>query len=97
MIYNGFYRTELEPVLHDRAVKHLLVTGRTTSVCVESTIRDAMFRDYPCVLLADCTTEPIGSNYSRTNYGASLLIIETLLGFVRDSASVIHAMEAYLT
>ena len=36
-----------------------------TSVCVESTIRDAMFRDYHCVLLADCTAEPIGSDFPR--------------------------------
>jgi nicotinamidase-related amidase len=36
-------------------VRHLIFTGCTTSVCVESTIRDAMFRDYACLLLEDCT------------------------------------------
>src|SRR5207302_11012235 len=71
--YSGFYRTELDSVLQGRGIEHLLVTGCTTSVCVESTIRDAMFRDYHCVLLADCTAEPIGSNFSRTNHDASLL------------------------
>jgi ureidoacrylate peracid hydrolase len=90
--YSGFYRTELDSVLQERGINQLLVTGCTTSVCVESTIRDAMFRDYHCVLLADCTAEPIGSNFSRTNHEASLLVIETLFGSVSDSASVSKAL-----
>ena len=32
----------------------LFITGVATHVCVESTIRDAYFRDYPCVLVEDC-------------------------------------------
>jgi len=91
--YSGFYKTELESLLKARDIKHLLVTGCTTSVCVESTIRDAMFRDYHCVLLADCTAEPIGSGFSRTNHDASLLVIQTLFGSVSDSASVIRALD----
>jgi ureidoacrylate peracid hydrolase len=91
--YSGFYRTELDLVLQDWGIKHLLVTGCTTSVCVESTIRDAMFRDYHCVLLADCTAEPIGSDFSRTNHDASLLVIQTLFGSVSESACVIEALQ----
>jgi ureidoacrylate peracid hydrolase len=90
--YSGFYRTELDSVLQDRGIKHLLVTGCTTSICVESTIRDAMFRDYHCVLLADCTAEPIGSDLARTNHDASLLVIQTLFGSVSESACVIEAL-----
>jgi ureidoacrylate peracid hydrolase len=94
--YSGFYRTELDSVLQARGITHLLVTGCTTSVCVESTIRDAMFRDYHCVLLADCTAEPIGSDFSRTNHEASLLVIQTLFGFVSESTHVIKALEGVL-
>ena len=50
--YSGFYKTDLDAVLQNLGVKSLIVTGCSTSVCVESTIRDAMFRDYSCVLLA---------------------------------------------
>jgi ureidoacrylate peracid hydrolase len=94
--YSGFYQTELDSVLRARSVTQLLVTGCTTSVCVESTIRDAMFRDYHCVLLADCTAEPIGSDSSRTNHEASLLVIQTLFGFVSESVHVIKALQGVM-
>jgi len=56
----------------------MIVTGCTTSVCVESTVRDAMFRDYRCLLLADCISEPIGAGLARSNHEASLLAMQTL-------------------
>src|SRR5207244_5323110 len=76
--YSGFFETELDGVLRGLGATHLLVTGCTTSICVESTVRDAMFRDYSCIVLEDCTAEPIGAELSRTNHEASLLVIETL-------------------
>jgi ureidoacrylate peracid hydrolase len=91
--YSGFYRTDLDAVLRARGITHLLVTGCTTSVCVESTIRDAMFRDYHCVLVADCAAEPIGSDFPRTNHDASLLVIQMLFGWVTDSTRVIAALQ----
>jgi ureidoacrylate peracid hydrolase len=62
-------------------------------VCVESTVRDAMFRDYSCVLLADCTAEPIGHDLPRSNHDASLLLIQNLFGWVSHSAEFISALE----
>jgi ureidoacrylate peracid hydrolase len=91
--YSGFYGTQLDSLLKERAVKWLFITGCTTSVCVESTLRDAMFRDYSCVLLADCTAEPIGQEFARTNHEASLLIIRTLFGWVSDTTEVIRALD----
>jgi len=90
--YSGFYGTDLDSVLRARDVKWLIVTGATTSVCVESTVRDAMFRDYRCILLGDCTGEPIGHEFSRSNHEASLLTIQTLFGWVSSSAEVIRAL-----
>lgn len=55
--FSGFYETELHDRLQAFGVKYLFFTGCTTSVCVESTIRDAMFRDYHCLLLEDCTPQ----------------------------------------
>jgi len=91
--FSGFYETELDAALKRLDAKHLIFTGCTTSVCVESTIRDAMFRDYLPVLLADCTAEPIGSRYARSNHDASLLAIETLLGWVSNSEEFVRALE----
>ncbi len=84
--YSGFFETELDEVLRGLAVTHLLVTGCTTSVCVESTVRDATFRDYTCVVLEDCTSEPLGT------HEASLKVIETLFGWVSSSQAVLRAL-----
>ena len=50
--FSGFYGTDLDVILRGLGIKYLVFTGCTTSVCVESTLRDAMFRDYCCLLLA---------------------------------------------
>lgn len=92
--FSGFYRTDLHRVLQQRHVSTLVVTGCTTSICVESTIRDAMFRDYSCVLLQDCSGEPIGHGLARSNHDASLLAIETLLGWVSTSSAFERALTA---
>jgi ureidoacrylate peracid hydrolase len=92
--FSGFYQTELDNVLRRLGIRNLIFAGCTTSVCVDSTIRDAMFRDYRCVLLADCTGEPIGCELSRSNHEASLLVIQTLFGWVSDSERFDSALQA---
>jgi ureidoacrylate peracid hydrolase len=86
--YSGFFETELDDVLRGLDVKYLIVTGCTTSVCVESTVRDAMFRDYTCVVLEDCSAEPIGPE----NHAASLRVIELLIGWVSTADAVCAAL-----
>src|SRR5437762_8585948 len=92
--FSGFYQTDLDATLKKFGIKYLIVTGVTTSICVESTVRDAMFRDYLCVLLKDCMSEPIGHDLPRTNDEASLLNAEALLGWVSDSDQFINALAA---
>ena len=89
--FSGFYQTDLDATLKKLGIKYLIVTGVTTSICVESTVRDAMFRDYLCVLLRDCMSEPIGHDLPRTNHEASLLNAEVLFGWVSDSEQFIKA------
>jgi ureidoacrylate peracid hydrolase len=91
--YSGFFATELDAVLRRRGIDSLVFTGCTTSVCVDSTLRDAFYRDYRCLLLSDCTGEPIGSGLARSNHDASLLVIETSFGWVCDSRSFLAALE----
>jgi len=76
--YSGFFQTELDHVLREREIRNLVFVGWTTSVCVESTLRDAFFRDYRSLVLSDCTAEVVGSDLVRTNHEASLLVIEAL-------------------
>jgi ureidoacrylate peracid hydrolase len=91
--FSGFYETDLHARLKQMGIKHLIVTGCTTTICVESTVRDAMFRDYLPVLLADCMAEPIGDGFPRSNHDASLLAIEVLFGWVSGSDQFIEALE----
>ncbi|MBF6569510.1 MAG: isochorismatase family protein [Candidatus Binataceae bacterium] len=90
--YSAFFQTNLETTLKTFGCTNLIVTGCTTSVCVESTVRDAMFRDFRCLVVEDCTAEPIGFDTSRSNHEASLLIMERLFGWITDSKQVIGAL-----
>jgi ureidoacrylate peracid hydrolase len=95
--FSGFYETELDNILRRLDIRNLIFTGCTTSICVDSTIRDAMFRDYRCVLLADCAGEPIGGELTRSNHEASLLTIQTLLGWVSSSERFLLAVTSCAT
>jgi ureidoacrylate peracid hydrolase len=95
--FSGFYSTALDATLRQKQIKYLLFTGVTTSICVESTVRDAMFRDYLCLLLSDCMAEPIGDNLARSNHEASLLAIEALFGWVSDSSEFVSALRSNQT
>jgi len=91
--FSGFYDTELDSILKKLNKTHLIITGCTTSVCVESTVRDAMFRDYTPIVLEDCTGEPIGYNLPRSNHEVSLLLIERMFGWVSNSGEFTKAVE----
>ena len=90
--YSGFFETELDEQLRERDITSLIFTGCTTSVCVESTLRDAFYRDYQCLLLTDCCAEAIGSNEPRTNHQATLTVIEALFGWTGESADLLTAL-----
>lgn len=90
--FSGFYKTELDSVLKRMNIKYLIFTGCTTSVCVESTVRDATFRDYFPLVIADCTAEPIGEKLPRSNKEASLLLMQAILGWVSNSEDVLKAL-----
>jgi biuret amidohydrolase len=51
----AFYSTPLQTILQERGITHLLITGVTTEVCVQTTMREANDRGYECLLVEDCT------------------------------------------
>jgi ureidoacrylate peracid hydrolase len=53
--YSAFYDTDLEEQLKALRVDTLIVCGVTTNTCVESTVRDAFFRDIRVVVPSDGT------------------------------------------
>src|SRR5271169_1806078 len=50
----AFHATDLHSILQHRDVKQLIVTGVTTEVCVNTTVREANDRGYDCLVLEDC-------------------------------------------
>jgi ureidoacrylate peracid hydrolase len=89
--YSGFYNTSLEETLRQRDIDTVVVVGATTSVCVDSTIRDAVFRDLHCIVLEDCTAEPIAHDAARSNHEASLLTFELLFASISTSDALVAA------
>lgn len=92
--FSGFYQTDLDATLKKLGIKHLIITGCTTSVCVEATVRDAMYRDYSCVLLTDCMSQPtLGNSLPGSNHDASLVLVsEAGFGWVSSSNGLIKAL-----
>jgi ureidoacrylate peracid hydrolase len=95
--FSGFFKTDLDSILTNLGKKYLIITGCTTSICVESTVRDAMYRDYSSIVLEDCTAEPIGYGLARSNHMASILNIQVLLGWVSSSEEFIKSLTPPIT
>jgi nicotinamidase-related amidase len=68
--------TPLELLLRDLDVHSVYVAGLTTSMCVESTVRDLAQRDYDVSVVADATAD-----FSAERQAASLVAME--FGFAR--------------
>jgi ureidoacrylate peracid hydrolase len=86
--FSGFWGTNLDAVLRQLGVRTLVVAGEATSVCVESTVRDAVFLDYNCVTLTDCTAELFG----REAHEAALWRLGTLFGWTCTSTELSEAL-----
>ena len=79
--YSGFTGTNLDLLLRERNIRTLIVTGIASNVCVESTIRDALFREYFCVFVHDATQES-GPAFIQD---AVIYNVETFLGWVSST------------
>ena len=87
----SFYATDLETILRARAITHLVVTGVTTEVCVQSTVREANDRGFECLVLSDCT-----GSYFPQFYESALAMFKAqggIVGWVGTSADLLTALD----
>jgi nicotinamidase-related amidase len=60
---DAFEDTDLEPVLAERGVGHLIVAGAQTDECIRSTLHGAIVRGYDATLVSDAHTTEDLSEY----------------------------------
>jgi ureidoacrylate peracid hydrolase len=87
---SGFWDNELDTILRLRGATTLLFAGVNTDRCVFSTLQDAGFLGYDCVLLSDACSTPSPAYVSRAIH----FIVQKLHGFTASSADLITALAA---
>ena len=90
----AFYSTNLEFLLKTHNISHLILTGVTTEVCVQSTMREANDRGYECLLVEDAT-----ASYFPEFKQASLEMIRAqggIVGWTATAAQVLSGLQAWV-
>jgi len=87
--FSGFAATDLHGVLTQHRIETLLFAGGTTTVCVESTLRDGMFLGYNAVLLSDCTAD-----MSPALHESALQRVDMFFGWVCESCDLLAWLAA---
>lgn len=86
----SFYNTGLQGELDRLGATHLIVTGVTTEVCVQTTIREANDRGYDCLLVEDAT-----ESYYPAFKQATIEMVrssDALIGWTGTSDQVLDAL-----
>lgn len=88
----AFYATPLASILEAQGITHLLITGVTTEVCVQTTMREANDRGYECLMIEDCT-----ESYFPEFKQATLEMVRAqggIVGWTAPATEVLAALQA---
>jgi nicotinamidase-related amidase len=84
--YSGFWDTPLDTILRNLGVTTLFFAGVNADQCVMTTLQDAMFLGYDCIMVEDC----VGTTSPEYCMQATLYNVKLLFGFVTASPAI-HA------
>lgn len=87
----AFYNTSLEHLLRKKDITHLILTGVTTEVCVQTTMREANDRGFECLLIEDAT-----ESYFPQFKQATLEMITAqggIIGWTATAKQLLQALE----
>lgn len=87
----AFCHTHLEFLLRDKGITHLIITGVTTEVCVQTTMREANDRGFECLLVEDAT-----ESYFPEFKQSTLEMIRAqggIVGWTTPAVRVLQALE----
>lgn len=88
----AFFATDLQAIMQHRDINQLMVTGVTTEVCVNTTVREANDRGYECLVLEDCC-----ASYFAEFHEVGIRMVAAqgaIFGWVGQSADLITALTA---
>jgi nicotinamidase-related amidase len=86
----AFFATDLHAILQNRGITKLIVTGVTTEVCVNTTVREANDRGYDCLVPSDC----VGSYFPEfQKMGLEMIKAQGgIFGWVSHSREILAAL-----
>lgn len=87
--FGGFSGTSLHQVLTSRHFDSLVFAGGTTTVCVESTVREALFLEFNSLVLADCTAD-----MTPELHETALMRIDLFFGWVCTAEDLVPVLQA---
>jgi biuret amidohydrolase len=87
----AFYATPLQSILQEQGITHLLITGVTTEVCVQTTMREANDRGYECLMVEDAT-----ESYFPEFKQSTLEMVRAqggIVGWTAPTANILQALQ----
>src|SRR5262249_58240880 len=91
---DSFFRTELDTLLRNLDVRHLLVAGFAAEACLLATVIGAFHHNYSVVLLRDCCLAPehrdTEADLALTRW--AIRVIESTRGFSTTKDALTEAL-----
>lgn len=89
----AFGSTDIDLVLRNRGITHLIFTGITTDVCVHTIMREANDLGYECLLLSDCTG---ATDYGNHQAAVKMVTMQNgVFGAVATSDDLLEAISDF--